>query len=151
MRAPALQTFLKLKLPNALPFVFAGLKTASVLSVVGAIVGEFLSGGGGLGELIRIAGTQLSVARVFAFVTLLSVAGYLFHALVAWVERKGLLAARRLGRRSRPPLSALSLGPTAVPLRSDERRRLTRAMRARNTLSWCPGGPVDGVVRGARR
>ncbi len=88
MRAPALQTFLKLKLPNALPFVFAGLKTASVLSVVGAIVGEFLSGGGGLGELIRIAGTQLSVARVFAFVTLLSVAGYLFYALVAWVERK---------------------------------------------------------------
>lgn len=88
IRAPGPQTFLKLRLPVALPFVFAGLKTAAVLSVVGAIVGEFLGGGGGLGELIRIAGTQLSVARVFAFVLLLSLAGYLFYAAVAFAETK---------------------------------------------------------------
>ncbi|MGH9242742.1 MAG: ABC transporter permease [Acidimicrobiales bacterium] len=88
LRASRAQMFFKLKLPNALPFVFAGLKTASVLAVVGAIVGEFLGGGAGLGQLIRIAGSQLRIARVFAFVTILSVAGYLFYALVAWVERR---------------------------------------------------------------
>ncbi len=88
MRAGRLQTFLKLKLPNALPFVFAGLKTAAVLAVVGAIVGEFLGGGEGLGALIRIAGSQLAIDRVFAFVAILSVIGYVLYAIVAWVERR---------------------------------------------------------------
>ena len=88
IRASRMQTFFKLKLPNALPFVFAGLKTAAVLSVVGAIVGEFLGGGDGFGQLIRIAGSQLRIARVFAFVTVLSVAGYAFYALVSLVERR---------------------------------------------------------------
>lgn len=88
LRASRTQTFFKLNLPNALPFVFAGLKTAAVLSVVGAIVGEFLGGGAGFGQLIRIAGSQLRIARVFAFVAVLSVAGYLFYAIVAWAERR---------------------------------------------------------------
>lgn len=88
MNAGRLQTFVKLKLPNALPFVFAGLKTAAVLAVVGAIVGEFLGGGNGLGALIRIAGSQLAIDRVFAYVALLSVIGYLLYALVAFLERR---------------------------------------------------------------
>jgi NitT/TauT family transport system permease protein len=88
IRAPRHQTFLKLKLPNALPFIFAGLKTAAVLAVVGAVVGEFLGGGAGFGELIKIAGSQLSIDRVFAFVIILSVAGYAFYALIAWAERR---------------------------------------------------------------
>lgn len=88
IRASRTQTFLKLKLPNALPFIFAGLKTAAVLAVVGAIVGEFLGGGEGLGALIRIAGSQLAIDRVFAFVAILSVIGYLLYAIVAWLERR---------------------------------------------------------------
>ena len=88
LRASRFQTFVKLKFPNALPFVFAGLKTAAVLSVVGAIVGEFLGGGEGLGALIRIAGSQLAIDRVFAFVAILSVIGYALYALVAWIERR---------------------------------------------------------------
>lgn len=88
VRASRVQTFFKLKLPNALPFIFAGLKTAAVLSVVGAIVGEFLGGGRGFGELIRIAGSQLAMARVFGFVFILSVIGYLLYAIVAWVEKR---------------------------------------------------------------
>ncbi len=88
VRASRRQTFLKLKLPNALPFVFAGLKTAAVLAVVGAIVGEFLGGGRGLGGLIRIASSQLAIDRVFAFVFLLSLIGYAAYAIVAWVERR---------------------------------------------------------------
>jgi NitT/TauT family transport system permease protein len=88
IRAPRWQTFLKLKLPSALPFIFAGLKTAAVLAVVGAVVGEFLGGGAGLGELIKIAGSQLAIDRVFAYVIMLSVAGYAFYALIAWAERR---------------------------------------------------------------
>lgn len=85
VRASRAQTFLKL---NALPFVFAGLKTAAVLAVVGAIVGEFLGGGRGLGGLIRIASSQLAIDRVFAFVFLLSFIGWAAYAVVAWTERK---------------------------------------------------------------
>ena len=88
MRAPRWKTFMKLKLPTALPFIFAGLKTAAVLAVVGAVVGEFLGGGAGLGESIKIAGSQLAIDRVFAYVIILSVAGYLFYALIAWLERR---------------------------------------------------------------
>jgi NitT/TauT family transport system permease protein len=88
MRSPRLQTFWRLQLPSALPFIFAGLKTAAVLAVVGAVVGEFLGGGSGFGELIRIAGSQLAIDRVFAFVIILSVAGYLFFWVIAWIERR---------------------------------------------------------------
>lgn len=88
IRASRVQMFFKLKLPGGLPFIFAGLKTASVLAVVGAIVGEFLGGGAGFGSLIRIAGSQLAIARVFGFVAILSVIGYLLYAIVAWVERR---------------------------------------------------------------
>lgn len=88
MGANRWQTLGKLKLPTALPFIFAGLKTASVLAVVGAVVGEFLGGGAGLGESIKIAGSQLAIDRVFAYVIILSVAGYLFYALIAWLERR---------------------------------------------------------------
>ena len=88
VRASRRQMFVKLKLPNALPFIFAGLKTAAVLAVVGAIVGEFLGGGRGLGGLIRIAGSQLAIDRVFAFVFLLSFIGWAAYAVVAWLERR---------------------------------------------------------------
>jgi NitT/TauT family transport system permease protein len=88
MRATRRQTFLKLKLPNALPFIFAGLKTAAVLAVVGAIVGEFLGGGRGLGGLIRVASSQLAIDRVFGFVFILSMIGYAAYASVAWLERR---------------------------------------------------------------
>ncbi|MGH2393070.1 MAG: ABC transporter permease [Candidatus Limnocylindria bacterium] len=87
MRASRRQTFLKLKLNNALPFVFAGLKTASVLAVIGAIVGEFLGGGTGLGAQIRISSSRLAMDRVFAYVIVLSVMAYVLYAIVAIVER----------------------------------------------------------------
>jgi NitT/TauT family transport system permease protein len=88
LRASRWQTFYKLKLPAALPFVFAGLKTAAVLAVVGAVVGEFLGGGDGLGGQIRVAASNLATDRVFAYVVILSAIGYAAYALVALVERK---------------------------------------------------------------
>lgn len=88
LRATRLETFLKLKLPNALPFVFAGLKTAAVLSIIGAIVGEFMGGGQGLGALLRVAVSQLALDRVFAYVIILSVMASIFYALVDLAERR---------------------------------------------------------------
>jgi NitT/TauT family transport system permease protein len=81
-------TLFKLKLPNALPFIFAGLKTAAVLSVIGAIVAEFMGGGQGLGAQLRVAGSQLALDRVFAYVIILSVMATVFYALIDLIERR---------------------------------------------------------------
>jgi NitT/TauT family transport system permease protein len=88
LRASRWQTFKGLKLPNAAPYIFAGLKTASVLAVVGAVVGEFLGGGRGLGQDLRVAGNRLAIDRVWAYAIILSIGGYLFYWLVSVAERR---------------------------------------------------------------
>lgn len=70
----------RLRVPFALPHVFSGLRIAAGLSVIGAIVGEFI-GGGGLGSLIDAARTQQKIDLVFAAVLLSSVIGLAFVGL----------------------------------------------------------------------
>ena len=77
--------------------IFAGLKTASVLAVVGAVVGEFLGGGAGLGQDLRVAGNRLAIDRVWGYAIILSVAGYLFYWVMAWLERRVVFWRRPLG------------------------------------------------------
>jgi NitT/TauT family transport system permease protein len=81
-------TLVKLKLPTALPFIFAGLKTAAVFSVVGAVVGEYLGGGGGMGELVRLSAQQLRIDRVFALIVYLGIIGLGLFGVIAWLERR---------------------------------------------------------------
>lgn len=88
MRASRWQTLLKLKLPLAMPHFFAGLKNAAVLVVVGAVVGEFLGGGKGFGELIRVAASQLNTPRVFSLIIYLSFLGLAVFWIVAFVQRR---------------------------------------------------------------
>lgn len=88
MESTRWQTLRKFKLPSALPFIFAGLKTAAVFSVVGAVVGEYLGGGHGLGELIRLSAQTLRIDRVFALIVYLGILGLLLFGLVAWAEKK---------------------------------------------------------------
>ena len=63
-----------LKIPFALPQIFSGLRIASGLAVVGAIVGEFI-GGGGLGSVVDSARTQQRIDRVFAAVLISALLG----------------------------------------------------------------------------
>jgi NitT/TauT family transport system permease protein len=86
--ASRLQTMLKLKIPTGLPQFFTGLKIASISVVSGAIAGEFLGGGQGFGELIRVAATQLNTPRVFSLIIYLSLLGLLMFALVSWMQYK---------------------------------------------------------------
>lgn len=73
-RASTLQTLFRLKLPFALPQIFTGLRISAGLSVIGAIVGEFIAGGG-LGGLIDVSRTRQRVDLVFASILLASVIG----------------------------------------------------------------------------
>jgi len=68
------QTLWMLRMPFALPQIFSGLRIASGLAVVGAIVGEFI-GGGGLGSVVDSARTQQRIDRVFAAVLISSLLG----------------------------------------------------------------------------
>jgi NitT/TauT family transport system permease protein len=88
MGASRWQTLVQLKLPTGMPHFFAGLKNAAVLVVVGAVVGEFLGGGKGFGELIRVAAAQLNTPRVFSLIIYLSLLGLATFWVVAWIQRR---------------------------------------------------------------
>jgi NitT/TauT family transport system permease protein len=88
MGASRLQTLIKMKLPTGLPQIFTGLKIGAVGVMAGAITGEFLGGGRGFGELIRVAASQLNTPRVFSLILYLSLVGLALYALVTWAQRK---------------------------------------------------------------
>lgn len=77
-----------LRLPNALPFIFAGLNTAIVFSITAAIVGEFVGATQGLGYLILQANYSLDIAAVFALLIVLAGVGILLHSVVQFAESR---------------------------------------------------------------
>lgn len=88
LNATRWQTFRLVKLPNALPFVFAGLDIAIVFSVLGAIVGEFVGAQRGLGNLIMQFNVSLDIAGVFAVLVLLSVMGVALHLGMQAIQKR---------------------------------------------------------------
>ncbi len=88
MGASRWQTLWKMKLPMGLPHIFTGLKIAAVGVMAGAITAEFLGGGKGFGELIRVAASQLNTPRVFSLILYLSLVGLALFAAVVWVQRR---------------------------------------------------------------
>lgn len=88
-RASRLATLTKLIIPFALPNILVGLRIGAGLAVIGAIVGEFV-GGGGLGSVVDVARTQQRVDKVFACVLLASALGAAAVALVNGISRRAL-------------------------------------------------------------
>jgi NitT/TauT family transport system permease protein len=82
------ETFRLVRLPNALPFIFAGLNVAIVLSILGSIVGEFVGSKAGLGNLILEANFQFNVAQMFAILVILGVFGVALSMVVRLVQRR---------------------------------------------------------------
>src|SRR4029077_2796392 len=79
------QILFKLRLPNAIPQIFTGIKISSGLAMIGAIVGEFIAGGG-LGGLIDAARNQQRLDKVFAAVLIASFAGIVIIAVLNLLE-----------------------------------------------------------------
>jgi NitT/TauT family transport system permease protein len=88
MGASRWQTLFKMKLPTGMPQLFTGLKIASVGVMAGAITGEFLGGGKGFGEQIRVAATNLATPRVFSLIIYLSLLGLVMFGTVVWLQRR---------------------------------------------------------------
>jgi ABC-type nitrate/sulfonate/bicarbonate transport system permease component len=84
------QVLMKLKAPGSLPNLFSGLKVAAVTAVIGAVVGEWVGGQGGLGWLMKVSGPQFQTDRVFAAIFVLSVVAVAFFAVVSGSEKWAL-------------------------------------------------------------
>ena len=84
--ATRFKTLWKLRLPFALPAILTGLRVAGGLAVIGAIVGEFITGGG-LGGIIDISRTQQRVDKIFAGLLLASALGIALFGVVNLVSR----------------------------------------------------------------
>jgi ABC-type nitrate/sulfonate/bicarbonate transport system permease component len=138
LRASPIQTFFKLRFPIALPNIFAGLKVAATLAVVGATISEWVGASRGLGYLIAQDTQQLNTARVFASLVVLGLCGMALFGVVALVQRLSMpwaYARPRIRRQKQAipvPLTATAPAPSAaagagVGARGNDGRRLTPA------------------------
>ncbi len=83
------QVLLRLQLPNALPYILAGMKISGGLALIGAVVAEFVAGSGtatGLAWRIVEAGNRLQIPKMFAALLLLSMLGVGIFFLLSWLE-----------------------------------------------------------------
>jgi len=93
--ASELDLLTKIIIPSCLPFLFAGLGIASVLSILGAVVGEFVGASAGLGILLMQYNQALETSPMFAVILLLAVIGFLMNYVVTLVERRYCFWAQR--------------------------------------------------------
>lgn len=86
MSASKSQIFFKLRVPSALPYVFAALRISSTLSVIGAVVGEFSGADRGLGFFIMVSSHRLETTDMFVGIILSSFLGIFFFYAIALLE-----------------------------------------------------------------
>ncbi len=84
------QIFWMLQLPNAMPYIFAGLEIAMIFSLIGAIVGEFVGATAGLGMLIQSMNFTMDVAGQFSILLILSILGLALNGGVNLIRRRVL-------------------------------------------------------------
>lgn len=78
----------EIEIPFSLPHFFSGAKVAATLSVIGAVVGEFIGSDRGLGFLILSANVEMNTASIFACLVLLGIMGLSLFKAVELIERR---------------------------------------------------------------
>ncbi len=86
LKASKWQTLWRLQLPTAIPYLLSGMRVAVVLSVVGAVVSEFIGANKGLGALIIVAQGMMDTPLLFSAFILLTVIGILLYASICTIE-----------------------------------------------------------------
>ncbi|MFI0820136.1 ABC transporter permease [Streptomyces sp. NPDC021098] len=82
------QVFRMVRLPSALPFIFAGLDIGIVFSILGAVVGEFIGAKEGLGYLLLQTNYTFDIAGTFAVLVVLSVLGLIAHFIIRFAKKR---------------------------------------------------------------
>jgi NitT/TauT family transport system permease protein len=80
--------------PNSLPFIFAGLNVAIVLSITGALVGEFIGADRGLGNLLLQLNYNMDISGMFAVLLVLAMLGIMLYALVRFLHTRFVFWAK---------------------------------------------------------
>jgi NitT/TauT family transport system permease protein len=88
LKASSLQTFLKVRLPNMLPYLFAGFEVGIIFAIIGAIVGEFIGASEGLGSVIIQRQASADVAGVFSVLIWLSLMGVCLNLVIRFFARR---------------------------------------------------------------
>jgi NitT/TauT family transport system permease protein len=88
LHAPWWQVLWRLRLPASLPYVFAALRISVPLSLLGAVVAEWVSGSSGIGQVILVANGDLDTAALFAAIVVLAAIAIMLTALLALLERR---------------------------------------------------------------
>jgi NitT/TauT family transport system permease protein len=86
MRASRRQKFLKLQIRSAMPYVFAGMRIAVILAIVGAVVGEYVGSNQGLGALVISTQGSFRTDEMFAVIILLTLIGIVLYKLAELAE-----------------------------------------------------------------
>lgn len=81
------QIFWKIRMPNALPYIFGGMKISITLAIIGVIVSEFVASQEGIGYLIKLAGGLLDTPLMMAAITALSLSGLALYGIIVAAER----------------------------------------------------------------
>ncbi len=81
------QIFWKIRMPNALPYIFGGMKISITLAIIGVIVSEFVASQEGLGYLIKLAGGLLDTPLMLAAITALSISGLALYGIISSAEK----------------------------------------------------------------
>lgn len=84
------QIFVKIKIPNALPYIFSGFKISATMCVVGSIVGEFIASDKGLGYLLKDAQAFIDTPTMFACLLLISLLGIFLFGVLSLLEARVL-------------------------------------------------------------
>src|SRR6185503_20146679 len=84
------QIFWKIRMPNALPYIFGGMKISITLAIIGVIVSEFVASQEGIGYLIKLAGGLLDTPLMMAAITVLSISGLALYGLIVLVEQRSV-------------------------------------------------------------
>ena len=84
------QVLMKLRVPSALPYLFAAFRIAVPLSVIGAVVGEWFSGDRGLGSVIIVAHHNIDMPTLFSAIAVLACIGLGLTGITALIERRVL-------------------------------------------------------------
>ena len=93
-KATRWQMLVRLRVPSALPYFFGGLRISSGLSLIGAVVAEFVAGTGGtasgLAYQILQSGFQLNIPRLFAALLLITATGIVLFVAMAMLSKRAL-------------------------------------------------------------
>jgi NitT/TauT family transport system permease protein len=84
------RVFVKLRLPASLPYVLAALRISIPLSLIGAVVSEWMSGDGGMGQVILIDNGEFDTAGLFGAVAVLALIGVVLTGAVSYIEHRVL-------------------------------------------------------------